>query len=155
MVRRSWVSQFEISSVIKMHCLVSGLINLLSRILYIVLDPVINVSRIYVLHVNGEHNGLQKQYCVIHVMQKYIITAVGCCWVILKMKYLQANGSVDPVLRDFFHSTTLRMIMILWNVSRLCHILLALQLYCRILWRYSIHLISVRMIMRSLNIMVI
>ena len=33
---------------------------------------------------------------------EYIITVVDYCWVILKMKYLQANGSADPVLRDFF-----------------------------------------------------
>ena len=146
--------KFEMSSAIEMHCHVSGLTNLLSRILYIVLDPVLNVSWIYVLYVKGEHNSIQKWYCVIHVMQKYIITAVDYCWVILKMKYLQANGSADPVLRDFFHSTTLRMIMISWNVSRLCHILLTLQLDCGIVWRYSIHLTSMRMIMRSLNTMV-
>ena len=48
------------SSAIKMHCHVSGLTNLLSRILYIVLDPVLNVSWIYVLYVKGEHNSIQK-----------------------------------------------------------------------------------------------
>ena len=50
--------KFEISSAIRnAH---SGLINLLSRILYIVLDPVLNVSWIYVLYVKGEHNSIQK-----------------------------------------------------------------------------------------------
>ena len=48
------------SSAIKMHCHVSGLANVLSRILYIVLDPVLNVSWIYVLYVKGEHNSIQK-----------------------------------------------------------------------------------------------
>ena len=52
--------KFEMSSAIKMHCHVSGLTNLLSRILYIVLDPVLNVSWIYVLYVKGEHNSIQK-----------------------------------------------------------------------------------------------
>ena len=52
--------KFEMFSAIEMHCHVSGLTNLLSRILYIVLDPVFNVSWIYVLYVQGEHNSIQK-----------------------------------------------------------------------------------------------
>ena len=52
--------KFEMSSAIKMHCHVSSLTNLLSRILYIVLDTVILVSWIYVSYVEGKHNGIQK-----------------------------------------------------------------------------------------------
>ena len=80
-----------------MHCPNLCLTSSLSHFLFIVFDPVTNVPWIHVLYVKGEHNGIRKKYCVIHVKQIFIIIAQGFCWMILKVLCLMETGSVDCV----------------------------------------------------------
>ena len=101
-----------------MHCPDWCLISSLSRVLFVMLDPVTSVSWIHVLYVKGEHSGIREQYCVVHVKQIYIIFVQGFCWMISKVLCLMETGSVDCVLKDYFHLTISMMTMISWNVSK-------------------------------------
>ena len=65
------------------------------------------------------------------------------------------NGSVDCVLKDYFHLTISMMTMISWNVSKNYQNLLILQLDCTIVPKYLTLLTSMRTTTISLNIMVI
>ena len=95
------------------YCLISSL----SRVLFIMLDPVTSVSWIHPRYVKGEYRGIREQYCVVHVKQIYIIIAQDFCWVISKVLCLMETGSVNCVLKDSFHLTISMMTMISWNVS--------------------------------------
>ena len=67
-----------------MHCPDLCLTGSLYRVLFTLLDLVINVSWIHVLYVKGEHSGIREKYCVVHLKQIYIVIAQGFCWMISK-----------------------------------------------------------------------